>query len=209
MKKLFVLFALATICPLAPAQILISDFSNLSTQAFSPFGQSWNGGTPAADQFVQNSGNVSITSVNGGNPDGQGNFNASLPGSESVNLTGMLTLQLTARVDSGNANTALTIVLEDGSFTEIGTATFLASSFNSSFSTVNAPITLAGGGDITNATFWTLSGDNVVGDTVRMSFDNLDAILAVPEPSSFAMLGLGLGFLGFCFYRRQSHFGTV
>jgi PEP-CTERM motif len=39
------------------------------------------------------------------------------------------------------------------------------------------------------------------GQTVSFTFDNLEAG-AVPEPSTYALLMMGLGFVGFCHYRR-------
>jgi hypothetical protein len=195
MKKLLILSALMATCQLAPAQILISNFSNFSSQAFSPFNTSWNNGT--ADQFTQGSGFISITPVNGGNPTGEGSFDAVISGSTvsptPVNVTGLTTLSLTAMTNSGNTDSAITIFLRDSSFDVLGSATFLTSQFNSSsFSTVSTSISLTG--DITGATYWTLAGDGISDDNVRMSFDNLT--LGVPEPSSVALFGSGI--VGLC-----------
>ncbi len=180
MKFLSVFAALLLTSPFASAQVLISDFSDIGAQAFTPFNQSWNGGSPLTDQYVQNSGNISITAVNGGSPTGQGSFDAVFPGSNlqtpaSVDLSGTLTLDLTARVDAGNTNSSLTIVLDDNQGIEIGSATFLTSEFTTSFSTVDAVFTPIGGGNISQAAVWTLSGDASPNDNVRMSFDNLTA----------------------------------
>ena len=198
MKKLFILLALMASSHFASAQVLISDFSSIGTQAFSPFNASWYNGS---NQFTQGSGFTSITSVSGGNPQGDGSFDAVIAGSTPLNLTGFNTLSLTARVDSGNTDISLGINLYDSSFTPIGSAIFSTSSFTSSISTVNASIALTG--NITDATYWTLSGDNIASDNVRMSFDNL-SIGAVPEPSSVALMSVGLAALGFFFYRRSS-----
>jgi hypothetical protein len=210
MKKLLILCALLATCQLAPATILtISNFSDLSAQAYSPFTGSWNNGT--ADQYTQGSGFVSITPVDLGNPQGDGNFNAIFAGSTSsptsVNLTGLTdTLSLTAMLNTGNTDSLIKVTLRDASFNVLGTANFATSDFNSSsFSTESVSISLTG--NISDATYWTLYGDGNADDNVRMSFDDLT--LGVPEPSSIALFGSGIAGLCLFGYLRSRKMASV
>ena len=175
----------------AKADILISDFNSFAG-TFYPMSGNW--GTPV-DQYSQGAGFISITATGGGDPKGDGNFDAVLPGSSlaspsSMSFAGLSFLSINARVDSGNQS-SLTVILRDSSFTQAAVATFLASSFTSSFSTVNSALTLAGGGSINDITFWEVTGDGLASDSFRYSFDNLSAI-AVPEPSAYALSACGL-----------------
>jgi hypothetical protein len=212
-KKLLVLAATIAMCESAHAQILLSNFSNLSSQAFTPFNLTWDyspdGGVTEIDQFAQNAGNVSVTPEGAGSPGptGTGSFDSVFQGSDmnsptSVSFLGIGSLVLTARLDAGNADTAFNVEVEDGSFNEIGSATFLASSFNSSsFSPVTAAFVLNGSGMITDATYFTLGGD-LTSNQVRISLDNLQAT-ASPEPPSVALLILGMAAIGLYRYRPR------
>ena len=190
-------FVFLLIFPLvAQSQILMSNFSDLAGQAFSPFDSSWYGGSPAANQFSQDSGFVSFLPVSGGNPTGTGSLIANIAGSSlgsnPVSFSGVTSLSLTVRVDTGNASTSVSIeVLDSSGTTSIGSAQFAASSFTSTFSTITAPFVLTGNGNVSTAAYWTMSGDANIGNPTdfRMSFDNLTAI---PETSTGVLVGLGL-----------------
>jgi len=185
----------------AQADIVLSNFDNFSLQYFAPMGTSWNGGSPSIDQYVQNTGYISITPVNGGDPKGDGYFFAGLPGSATLNFTGLTFLSINARVDAGNASSIFHIQLfDDVNPNPVATTTFTASSFTSSFSTQSAAIVLSGIGDITHITYWRMDGDNINSNSFRYSFENLSAITAVPEPSTYALGAVSL--LALCIARR-------
>jgi hypothetical protein len=188
----------------ARADITISNFNSFSTQ-LSSMEISWN--NAGTDQFNQGAGFISIAPVGGGNPKGDGYFNAYMPGGSEANpnagtvsLSGQLFFNLTARVDAGNASSILHILLYDDSFTQAAIGTFEASSFTSTFSSQSAVISLIGSGDITKVTYWRMDGDGIASDNFRYSFDNLSTT-SVPEPSSYA-LGAGI-LLGLCIARRE------
>ncbi|MFZ4682264.1 MAG: PEP-CTERM sorting domain-containing protein [Terrimicrobiaceae bacterium] len=189
MKKLLLLLSFSVCSLTLQGQTLISDFSNIAVQAFDPFNGNWNGGSPAANQYIQNTGFIVIAPVNGGDPKGDGSFDASLAGTTPISFASITQLSLTARVDSGNQATSVEVQIRDSAFTVIGSATFATSLFTSSFSTVSAPFVLGGGGTITDATYFRMAGDGVAANSVRVSFDNL---AAVPEPSTIALAVLGL-----------------
>jgi hypothetical protein len=179
------------------AAVTLSDFSNFAGQT--PFaGGSW--ATPA-DQFIQNNGNISITSVNGGNPRDDGDFLVSPASPFSIGSLNQISLTL--RIDSGNTATGLKVFLEDGmGKTEI--ASFTLSSFNSaSFTTVVAPLTLTSNFDTSNIIAWDIAGGNPAGiNNVRVS---LDSIFVVPEPSSIVLLAVAFPSLwGLKKYRYKS-----
>lgn len=199
-KYLSILFLMIPFA--AEAQILISDFESIATQAYLPFNDTWSN---PVDQFTEGSGFISITSIAGGDPTGEGGFNAnidgSLDGSNPIDLTGYTYLSLTARVDAGNTSGFTVILLRDSAFEIIGTAQFLTSSFNAvTFESVTVPFELSGAGLLADAAYWTIAGDGLPG-SYRMSLDNLSAS-TVPEPSACALLALGL--MSFAFRRRHA-----
>ena len=183
------------------AQVLISDFATIGTQAYLPFNDTW--GVPV-NQFTQSAGFISITAQGGGDPNGEGGFDAniagSLDGSNPVDLTGYTHLSLTARVDAGNASSSTVVLIRDTAFEIIGTAQFMTSNFSTSgFNTVSAILDLQGyQGSISDAAYWTIAGDGFTG-SYRMSLDNLSAI-AIPEPSIGGLLAIGL--MGLVLKRR-------
>lgn len=187
---LSILFALLPFA--AEAQVLISNFESISMQAYFPFNDTW---SSPVDQFTQESGFISVTSVSDGDPTGEGGFNAnidgSLDGSNPIDLTGYTYLSLTARIDAGNTSGFTVVLIRDSAFEIIGTAQFLTSSFNAaSFATASVPFEITGAGLLTDAAYWTVAGDGLP-TSYRMSLDNLSAS-AVPEPTVCVLLALGL-----------------
>ncbi|MGH8047728.1 MAG: PEP-CTERM sorting domain-containing protein [Chthoniobacterales bacterium] len=189
----------------AKADLLISNFDNFAIQLFPPMGISWNGGSPASDQYIQGAGFISITPVNGGNPKGDGYFLAGLnpsPGVTSLNFTGLNFFSINARVDAGNASSIFHVQLFDSTLTPAAVGTFSAASFTSSFSTHTTPLVVSGGGDLAAIMFWRMDGDGIAGDNFRFSYGNLAATTAaVPEPSTYAIGAIAL--LGLCIVRRE------
>ena len=197
MKRILHLFFLLLASGTLHSQvILISDFENLSAQALS-FNGAWNGGEPFTDQFVQETDFISITSVNGGDPKGDGTLYANLDGVVPLDFTGMTHLSLVAKVDAGNQVEKLVVEVRDSTFTVIGTSTFFTTSYNSSFSAQSAVFVL-GDGVLSDAAYWVLYGDSIGGNSIRMSFDEL---VAIPEPSTVCLAVVSL--VGLAIARRR------
>ncbi|MGH8047336.1 MAG: hypothetical protein ACREKL_08830 [Chthoniobacterales bacterium] len=153
---------------------------------------SWNGGTPASDQYTQGAGFISIAPVNGGDPKGDGYFLAGLqpiPGTTTGDFTGLTLFSIDARVDAGNASTIFQVQLLDSTLTQAAVGTFTASSFTSAFSTQYAPLVISGGGNLAAVTYWRITGDGIASDSFRYSFDNL--LVTVPEPHIVGLFLLG------------------
>ena len=183
---------------------MISDFSDLASQAYTPFNLSWNHAS-SGDQYIQGDGYVSITSVGTGSPRGDGSFHAVFPGADkdspfSVDMTGATHLQLTGRLDAGNTSTSWIVLVMDSEANTLGTAKFFSSSFTESFTTVTATFVLTGNGDLHSATYWILAGDGILGNIAAGSFDHL---VAVPEPGAVSLAFAGLCGLGVFSARKR------
>lgn len=180
--------------------ILLGDFSNLSSQAFSLFNGSWAGGSPVSDQFIQGAGFATVQPVNGGNPLGDGGFDAGFGGVS--NFTGMWSMDLRGSVAPGNSNTSIRVTLLNGSFIPVANATFATADFSSTFTEVNALLNIMG--DLSSVEYWSLGGDGLPSNSVRFNFDNL-AASSVPEPGTSVFLAIGI-VLSFVTRRRRAAF---
>lgn len=170
------------------AEILINDFSDLANQGFSPFDNSWNGGTPTpVDQFFQDTGFVSIKSINSGNPTGDGGYYSVISGTvpspgAALDFTGLGFVAVTASIDIGNVANGFNLFLVDSMYTPAASAFFSASDFSTAFSTVASPLVVGGStGNIADIQFYRITGDGS-SDAFRASFDKAVAT-AVPEPA--------------------------
>ncbi len=203
MKRLSTIFCAAALLVLpVRAATLISNFDTFSSQYFPPMAISWALGD--VDQYTQSSGFISITAVGGGNPMGDGYFIAGMPGVDlnnpdaaAIDLTGSNFFNLTARVDAENASSIANLIFYDSEFTQIGSATFLATEFGSSFTTVSKAITFTGVGNIAQATYFRIDGDGISSNAYRYSFSDLTASAApIPEPSAVLLALGGLTLIG-------------
>jgi len=201
LKTLLALFFAAASSTGFATVIGIGDFStNFVNQAFLPMAGTWNSGSPQTDQYTQGAGFISITSVNGGNPQGDGYFGSVISGTFTTpgaaqNFTGYNYLFATARVDSGNTDISFVIdFLASDAFTIVGTALFNTSSFTSGFTTFEVPINWTG--NTTQVQYYQLNGSGNGSLNDRFSIQNLTAsTTAVPEPSTWAFFLFGFGLL--------------
>jgi hypothetical protein len=207
--------ALLTLCCLfcghKAEALLLSDFNNLSAQNPS-FSRSWTAADEAGQipQYTQNSGFITIEPValpilgGFGNPLDDGDLSAGFPGFP-LDLTGLTTISLRARINAGNAATSFLVVLLDSTpATNFAIATFNVSSFSSTFSTVNATLVYESSFDPSQVAGWALAGGTLATPVnFRMSFDNLE-LLSIPEPSTNALFVFSaLVLLGTMHIKRQ------
>lgn len=210
MKKCFAsLIVTLTLClssHLSFGQLILNGFSSISytgdpDTSNSDFQGSWLSGSTA--QFTQSSGFITITPVSGGDPKGDGSALFSVGGValsnvQPVNLGSLSQLSLTLRLEPSNTSTSFTVQLLDSNAASIGSVVFPAASFNSvSFTSVTLPISFEGG-STSSLSYFFLFGDSSPSSNVRASIDQL---AAVPEPSTWALVGLGLG--GILLARRR------
>lgn len=165
----------------AHAQLLLNDFSDWTADNGSGGGfvaGSWTGAV------VQNSGFISIVSP----ADDTGYIYLDVVGARPKDLTGYTQISLTARIDPGNVSGAFTVVLWDTNGDDAAQATFFASEFSGTFSMVTKALTIIDPIRYQDVGGFIISGNGTF-DAFRVSFDSLSAI---PEPSTYALLGLGL-----------------
>lgn len=190
--------------------ILVSDFANLSGDGFNYF-FSWFGGTPSADQFLQNSGFVSIQGINGGNPTEDGFAQKNIAGPAGTNVNN-LQIELTAKLAPGNGASQAVIFLLDSDGTELDfsfpllvNSPFNASTFTTSkiFVSPTNGVQISAGSDgvfdLSHVTTVGLAGIDGGTNDFRIFYDNL-SLTVVPEPST---LGLGLLGLSACVFRLR------
>jgi len=182
----------------AAAQTVLSDFSALAGQSPS-FLDSWRAG--ADDQFVQDSGYISIVPVSVGNPESDGRFLVS----QALNLNDYASLQFTARERAGNLTDSITIMFENagGIVREYTFAAgdFAGGSFFSASVNLGAYTFSDIGFDPTAVTSWGIEGNKLQSPVVdfRFDFDQLQ-LTPVPEPATWVLLALGAGA---CWLRRR------
>lgn len=197
MKKytLSLLLSLLAFASQAQAQILITGFGSNDTNPFNTstdFLAPWTG--------TQTTSSISVSGVSN-----QSGGIYSVLGTP-INISGSTaTLQLTGAL-SGTAPVSdqFQITLYDSSFNSLS-YNFDWSTFAGGTQTVTVPFVPADNVGVFSGTVasYGLSLFGAPGDTVSFTFANLQTAPAAPEPSTFALLGLGLGFIGFCLHRRQ------
>jgi hypothetical protein len=172
------------------ASVVLSDFNDFASQS-----PSLNGGWAYTQDA---SGFISITA---GKDDGD----FLVVPNNAFNLQNLapIAVAVTARVDSGNAATSFAVLLYDIN-SDTATATFNISNFSGAFSTQVASIVADNAFDFSNVVYWQISGGNPTGSNFfRMSFDNAQ-VQSVPEPSTFALVGLGTAFAGWMARRKKA-----
>ncbi len=193
MNKLYSVFAAGVLAAVSSATAfgatLLSDFNNGDLTG--TFSNTWSG------SLVQNGTFASI-----GSPATDFGDYRSLTFS-AIDISGLSTVSITARLDSGNTATGFTVNLISGSGSAFASAYFDASLFNTgSFVTVTTAWVDGGSFNPASLRAWQITGGSPSSTTnFRMSFDSL-SVSAVPEPATYAGF-FGLAALGFCVLRRR------
>lgn len=184
----------------AAAQTVLSDFSALAGQS-PAFLDSWKAG--ANDQYVQQSGYVSIEPVSGGNPQSDGRFLVAT----ALDLNAFASLQVTAREGTGNLTDSITILFENsgGAVREytFAATTFSGGSFFTASVSLATPSYSDGNFDPAAVTAWSIEGNKLQAPVqdFRFEFDRVQ-LTPVPEPGTWALLLFGAG--AFWLHRRRA-----
>lgn len=190
----------------AQAQVL-QDFSAVVDGNLNFFYGNWeaigdtNGTVTPNASFSQGVGTYSIDAANSTDSStAKLEFFSSVPLSIGSNTF----LSVTAQALPSNAATTFAVMLVD-SGAVIARAAFDLSQFpTGSFSTQIVALTFGGGFNSNSIDSIIVSGDTLGGTAnFRVSFDQIAAVSAVPEPSTFAAIA-GVLVLGFVAWRRRS-----
>lgn len=189
MKNMLIVLGLIASVSCLSAQTTITQFNAAPTAVTGP----WDGNNTTAG---------GIFSVTGGDSTGASYYDI---GSLSLMGNALNDVEVTARLDSGNAASGFTVNFFDAAFNGVLTATFNAASFNSGgFTAAIASLSLYQGA-VTNfvpIAYMGIAGNGTT-DAFRISFDKIVANASpIPEPSTYAAI-VGLLALGVVAYRRR------
>jgi hypothetical protein len=190
----------------AQAQVL-QDFSTVVDNNLNYFYGTWeatgdtNGTLAPNASFTQGAGFYSVNAANStDNSTSKLEFFSASPLSIGTNTF----LSVTAQALASNVATTFSVMLVDSSAI-IARAAFDLSQFpTGSFSTQVVALTFGGGFNPLSIDSIIVSGDQLGGTSnFRVSFDQIAAVSAVPEPSTYAIFA-GILALGFVTLRRRS-----
>jgi hypothetical protein len=172
------------------ALVTITGFGTVGTNPFNTgtdFLAPWSG--------TQNSATVSVAGVS----NQSGGIFSTL--GTPVNITGQTArLQLIGSLTGTTTTDSFQISLYDAEFDEIN-YNFSWSAFAGGTQTVTVNLNAPNAAFSGTVSSWGLNLFGSPGDTVSFTFDNLAATTAVPEPSTYALLALGV--VGLAVYRRR------
>lgn len=201
---LFLIFGL-----IARAQVTLQDFSNVNDGGNYTFfygtweatGDTGGTGNPNA-QFSQGVGSYTITGSNPIIPTDGSTSQLEFFFSSAANIGANQFLSVTSQALALNEATSFAITLKDTNGLT-ASAAFAAGPAGGGFITQVQTLTFQGGFNSSSIDSLVISG-NQLGGTARfnMTFDNIAAVSAVPEPATYAVL-FAACCLGFAVWRRS------
>lgn len=151
---------------------------------------------------------MTVAPVSNGTPDDSGYFLADIaqPFGGALLYPGG-TVTVSARIDSGNGSNGFTVNFYNSGGIGILSATFGTSQFSTSgFTSVTAPLNLYQGATsaVTQLNYFGIAGAGT-NNAFRFSFDQI-SVDAIPEPSTYVLIAMGLGLVGLAIRRRAQRF---
>ncbi len=212
-RLVFVLLSLFAAGAVARGQVLLEDFSNVAGPGtLNAFYGTWEatGVGPSANpnaNFIQGAGTFTIGPGGSGIvPTNSAASKLELNFSSVKNIGGNTSLSITAQRLGTNAASSFIVYLID-SLGGSAYAAFSTASFStSSLTTVTGSLTFLGLNTSSLETIVISGGQPVDSATFGMTFDQISATSAIPEPSTYAALA-GLGALGLAVITRRRRIG--
>lgn len=180
----------AAILPLSPLQL--DSFNTGSATGSTLAGTTWVG------QVTQNATSITV----GGSAKDDNGWGVT---GTNINGVGYTYLVVTAQRAVGNVASSFAIQFEDQNLNTqvISVSTSLFDT--ASMTTVSVPFAWGGGFDPSSIGGWSIGGGSAGIFAFQMTLDylGLDTVASIPEPSTIALLGLGLALVGFTVVRRK------
>ena len=176
------------------AQVVLQNFSNVvGTNTY--FYGTWEassdagGSTSPNTQFSQGSGVYSFTGTTTTIPTDDSASKVEFFNSTAVSISGYSYLSISAQALATNAATSFRVFLVDTSG-KTASASFATSSFvTGTYTTAYGSLTFASGFNSASVDSLIISGDQVGGTAqFNIAFDNISAVSAIPEPSTYAAI---------------------
>lgn len=118
----------------------------------------------------------------------------------SVDISSQTAIQLTAQISGSNPGSKFKVELFDSSFSVAGEYEGFLSNFSTTASALTLDFVLSGPGSFTDIIGFQYSGQ---GTGVPVNGLNLMSVTAVPEPSTWVLITIGL-FCGLILFRNRS-----
>lgn len=196
----------------AYAQVILQGFSNVADGSSNFFYGTWEatgntGGTVSPNaNFSQGAGVYNFTGSSGIIPTNSATSFVEFFNASPVSIGTNTSLSVTAHTLPGNASSSFTVFLLDTSGNSAYAAYDASFFITGSYSTATVQLTTVGAFNPASIDSLRISGNQPGGSSAfGFSFDNISAVSAVPEPSTYALFFGLSGLLVAAWHRRTAH----